>query len=144
MTFHGSSFFLKKRGTSEMSSMGHRINALWKIFFLSKFCRQNSVKASFIYQQRTAIATVFLNKVLTVYFLILFFYIQDQLFWRKHHTISLEFFLYWFYMFNLYNFSFQRLIWKIIPTPIPRIPNLFPRIPIIPLIRFPNSPFWLF
>ena len=31
-----------------------------------------------------------------------------------------------------------------IPTPIPRIPTLIPRIPIIPLIPFPDSPFWLF
>ena len=37
-----------------------------------------------------------------------------------------------------------------IPTPIPRIPSLIPHIPtlipriaIIPLIPFPNSPFWL-
>ena len=31
-----------------------------------------------------------------------------------------------------------------IPTRIPRIPTLIPHFPIIPLIRFPNSPFWIF
>ena len=46
-------------------------------------------------------------------------------------------------MFNL-NFIFQRLIWRMIPTPIPRIPTLIPSIPIIPLTPFPNSPFRLF
>ena len=40
--------------------------------FFSKICWQNSVKESFIYQQRTATATVFLNKVLTIDSLILF------------------------------------------------------------------------
>ena len=34
-------------------------------------------------------------------------------------------------MFNLYHFIFQRLIWKKIPTPIPRIPTLIHYIPII-------------
>ena len=57
-------------------------------------------------------------------------------------------------MFNLYHFIFQRLIWKITPTPISRISTLIPgiltiptlisRIPIIPLILLPNSPFQLF
>ena len=57
-------------------------------------------------------------------------------------------------MFNLYHFIFQRLIWKITPTPISRISTLIPgiltiptlisRIPIIPLILPPNSPFQLF
>ena len=31
----------------------------------------------------------------------------------------------------------------LIPTPVPRIPTLIPRIPIIPLIPFPDPPFWL-
>ena len=57
-------------------------------------------------------------------------------------------------MFNIYNLIFQILIWKMIPTPISRIPTLIyhipiiltviPRIPIIPCIPFPNSPFRLF
>ena len=56
-------------------------------------------------------------------------------------------------MCNLYNFIFRKLIWKVIPTPIPRIltlipripiiPTLIPRIPIIPLIPFSDSPFRL-
>ena len=41
-------------------------------FFFSKICWQNSVNLSFTYQQRTATATVFLNKVLTKESLILF------------------------------------------------------------------------
>ena len=45
---------------------------LKRFFFFSKTCWQNSVKASFMYQQRTATATVFLNKVLTIDSLILF------------------------------------------------------------------------
>ena len=44
---------------------------LKRFFFFSKTCWQNSVKASFMYQQRTATATVFLNKVLTIDCLIL-------------------------------------------------------------------------
>ena len=52
-------------------------------------------------------------------------------------------------MFNLYHFIFQRLIWKITPTPISRISTLIPGIltipiPIIPLILLPNSQFQLF
>ena len=43
-----------------------------KHFFFSKISWQNSVKANFMYQQRTATATVFLNKVLTIDSLILF------------------------------------------------------------------------
>ena len=40
-------------------------------FFL-KISRQNSVKASFMYNQRTATATVFLNKFIIIDSLILF------------------------------------------------------------------------
>ena len=43
-----------------------------KHFFSSEICWQNPVKASFMYQQRTARATVFLNMVLTIDSLILF------------------------------------------------------------------------
>ena len=52
-------------------------------------------------------------------------------------------------MIKLYNFIYQRLIWKTILTSIPRIPtlifhipiipNLIPRIPIISLIPFTIS-----
>ena len=57
-------------------------------------------------------------------------------------------------MFKSYDFIYQRLIRKMIPTPIPRIStlvssihiisNLISRIFIIPLIPFANFPFRLF
>ena len=57
-------------------------------------------------------------------------------------------------MFKLYNFIYERLIRKMIPTPIlriptlisriPIIPNLIPRIPIIAFIPLPNFPLRLF
>ena len=109
--------------------------------FFSKICWQNPVKTSFMYRQRTATAAVFLNKVVTIDSLILFSKHISRLAILTQASYllqSLEFFLYWFYMFNPYNFSFQRLIRKMIPTPIPRIPTLIPRIPFIPLILFPN------
>ena len=45
-------------------------------------------------------------------------------------------------MFNLFDFIFQRLTWKIIPTPILHIPTLIPCIPIILTLisRFPIFP----
>ena len=94
-------------------------------FFFSKFFLKNSVKASFMYQQRTATATVFLNKVLTIDSLILFseHISRPAILTQASYLLqSLEFFLYWFYMFNLYNSSFQKLIWKMIPTLFPAFP----------------------
>ena len=81
-TLNGQNLLRKTKNVCQFS-----LRCPLKHFFFSKICWKNSVKASFMYQQRTATATVFLNKVLTTDYLILFSeHISRQLFWRKHHT----------------------------------------------------------
>ena len=77
-------------------------------------------------------------KVITYRYQVFYFllYISFNIRYQQNPAI-----LYWFYMFNLYNFIFQRLIWKMTPTPISHIPALIPRIPLIPFPSLLFRPF---
>ena len=82
--------------------------------FCSKICWQNSAKASFVYQQWTATVLIFL-KVPTTDSLVFFSeYISRTAILMQTSVEFLDFLLYWCYMFNLFNFIFQRLIWTMI------------------------------
>ena len=95
-------------------------------FFFSKICRQNSAKASFMYYQRTATATLFLKVPAT----------DSLVFFSEHISRSASLTQASVLTCN-YNFSsfscigFTCLSFTI-SVPIPYIPALIFRIPIIP------------
>ena len=83
-------------------------------YFLIKFCKnvfyQSAVSCCYAY--------IFKNSNYIFPGVLFWIYFKNSYFDTSINNYLLiefwKFFLYWFYMFSLYNFNFQRLIWKTI------------------------------